>query len=429
MVSVKESRSSPIRNRILTVIFAGLCTIQASYLLVGLASLPLYYQRVSTQTVEPALLYEQVFSSNQIVAQAAANRNMPLPQYALYRNVFNAISALFPAAVALLIIWRARWHWFAWFTAFIIFFLSNSALNDQITVARLIPLQVVGLNDIFWFLLYLFLFLFPNGQVVPRRVGWIVIGLVIYHFFIQAGTVAAYVAPEFAAQNHIPNWGDNITAVPVLANFLIILACQIYRFRRASTLMERQQTKWFVFGLGIVIGLVPIAILGGAQSSFLTDFSGVALWIPLALSLAVAILRYRLFDIDIIIRRTLVYSAITTLLALIYFGSVLGLQSIFTAVTGQQSGAAVVISTLAIAALFFPLRDQVQMFIDRQFYRRKYDAAKTLATFAATARDETDLDTLVARLVETVDSAMQPESIGLWLTSAVKRQGRDGDSP
>ncbi|MEK7324856.1 MAG: hypothetical protein AAB217_06315, partial [Chloroflexota bacterium] len=162
------------------------------------------------------------------------------------------------------------------------------------------------------------------------------------------------------------------------------------------------------------------------------DFAGVSadmLWLMLLLpiSLAIAILRYRLFDIDLIIRRTLQYSLLSGLLALTYFGIVVVLESLFRSLTGQNSPVAIVLSTLAIAALFNPVRRRVQDFIDRRFYRKKYDAAKVIAEFAATCRDETDLDKLTARLVEVVDETMQPESVTLWLKdfNAKPQRGKD----
>ncbi len=134
------------------------------------------------------------------------------------------------------------------------------------------------------------------------------------------------------------------------------------------------------------------------------------------LSIGLSILRYRLFDIDILIRRTLQYSLLSGLIALTYFGLIIVLQSAFTALTGQaQNDFVTVASTLAIAALFLPLRRRVQDFIDRRFYRKKYDAAKTLAAFAATCRDETDLDKLTASLIAVVQETMQPENVTLWL--------------
>ncbi|MBL8046429.1 MAG: hypothetical protein JNL09_07810 [Anaerolineales bacterium] len=139
-------------------------------------------------------------------------------------------------------------------------------------------------------------------------------------------------------------------------------------------------------------------------------------------SLAIAILRHRLFDIDILIRRTLQYSLLSGLLGLTYFGLITILQSRFRSVSGQQSEISIVLSTLAIAALFFPLRNRVQEFIDKRFFRKKYDAQKVLAEFAATCRDETDLDKLTARLVEVIDETLQPEKVSVWIKPDTKQK-------
>jgi hypothetical protein len=136
----------------------------------------------------------------------------------------------------------------------------------------------------------------------------------------------------------------------------------------------------------------------------------------------VSILQFRLWDIDILIRRTLHYSILSGLLALIYFGLIVILQSIFTVFSGGRSELVTVASTLAMAALFFPLRNRVQAFIDRRFYRQKYNAQKVLAEFAATCRDETDIEKLTARLVEVVGETMQPEQVNVWLKPANDRQ-------
>jgi len=207
------------------------------------------------------------------------------------------------------------------------------------------------------------------------------------------------------------------------------LASQIYRYRKVSTPTERQQTKWVVFAFGVFIGalitqqtLLP-GVTGavGTPTRFWYDFLGngvIVLPTLLPLAIGISILRYRLFDIDLIIRRTLQYSLLSGLLGLTYFGLIVVLQSVFTAASDQSSPVALVLSTLAIAGLFLPLRRRVQDFIDRRFFRKKYDAAKVVAEFAATCRDETDLDTLTTRLVEVVQETMQPESVTLWLKSA-----------
>ena len=228
----------------------------------------------------------------------------------------------------------------------------------------------------------------------------------------------AYVAPDFAMRLNLPNWGEGVYTAPVLVNFVVILACQVYRYRRVSTPIERQQTKWFLFGLGLIVALIPVWLFAGitGRGGFLSDFTQVALWMPLYFGLAIAILRYRLWDIDVIIRKTLVYAVLTALLALVYFGSVILLQRLFGTLTGvEQSPLAVVVSTLVIAALFAPLRRRIQDVIDRRFYRKKYDAQQVLAQFAVTARDETDLDALTGELARVVQETLQPERVSVWL--------------
>ena len=147
------------------------------------------------------------------------------------------------------------------------------------------------------------------------------------------------------------------------------------------------------------------------QNAVLMSYAGV----PIAVG--VAVLRYRLYDIDLIINRALVYVSLTVALASVYVGGVVGLQSVFRALTGEQSTLAIVASTLAIAALSSPLRRLVQGFVDRRFYRRKYDARKTLEAFNACLRDETDLNTLSEDLMRVASSTMQPEHVSLWLRS------------
>jgi hypothetical protein len=195
----------------------------------------------------------------------------------------------------------------------------------------------------------------------------------------------------------------------------------VVRFRRARG-VERQQLKWFafsgvvfcaVFAIGPVLWYLPES--PGTEWIWTVLFLLGASTIPVAVG--IAILRYKLYEIDLLINRTLVYGSLTASLALVYFGGVAATQTIFRALTGQeqQPQLAIVVSTLVIAALFNPLRRRIQGFIDRRFYRRKYDTRKTLETFSAKLRDETDLDALRDDLVGVVRETMQPAHVSLWL--------------
>ena len=202
----------------------------------------------------------------------------------------------------------------------------------------------------------------------------------------------------------------------------------IVRFRWARG-DERQQIKWFASAAALT--LVWILVFG--QSTLrglpgaIVDLSALLVIPSIPIATGVAILKYRLYDIDRIINRTLVYGPLTAALVLVYFGSVVGLQALFRTLSGQESTLAVVASTLAIAALFGPLRRRVQAFVDRRFYRRKYDARKTLEAFSVKLRDETDLEALNDELVRVVREAMQPAHAGLWLRPEAAQKGERAD--
>jgi hypothetical protein len=218
----------------------------------------------------------------------------------------------------------------------------------------------------------------------------------------------------------------------VFMGFVVSLVwSQTYRYRKVSSQEQRRQTKWVVFGTTLAIAgsfvKVPLdfSLLTGD-----TPFTLLVLKIVFALSfllvplsISVAVLRSRLFDIDILINRTLVYGSLTAMLVAVYFGAIVVLQRIFVGLTGQESTLAVVVSTLVIAALFNPLRRRIQSFIDRRFYRRKYDARKTLESFSAKLRDETDLEALNDDLVGVVAETMQPAHASLWLRPKGEYEG------
>jgi hypothetical protein len=190
---------------------------------------------------------------------------------------------------------------------------------------------------------------------------------------------------------------------------------------RWSRATERQQLKWLVYDAALVGLIAPFFL--GVESLTLVAVLGVFAYASIPVATGVAILKYHLYDIDLLINRTLVYGPLTATLVALYFGGVVLLQSLIVALTGQQSTLAVVASTLLIAGLFNPLRRRIQAFIDRRFYRRKYDAAKTLETFSAKLRDETDLDALSDDLVGVVNETMQPAHVSLWLRPDTPRKG------
>ena len=416
-----------MRDRLLIFCFALGLTINVGYTLVGLASIPNYYQRATTQTIEPYVIDDRVVISNELVAAEAAERELSLSAYAVYHVVLNSFLALAALAVAAVVAWRARRQWFAWYTAFIIVFLGEYALAQQVYAARLFSLEWYETGAIFWFLLLPYFYLFPNGRPVPRRALWIVGPLTLGHFVIQALYAMLVLAPGMVAELTPTDWRTltEIAAGAVTLNFVVVFACQVYRYLRVSTPTERQQTKWFVVGLGLVTATLPMSFFTRGNAGFGDDLLGALLFLLLPITIAIAILRYRLWNIDVVINRTLVYGALTVLLATVYVGGVGILQYIFRVLTGTESQLAVVASTLVIAALFNPLRRRVQAFIDRRFYRRKYDAAKTLAAFSASLRDKTNLDVLSADLVTVVRETMQPAHVSLWLRTP--GPGRSGE--
>ena len=267
----------------------------------------------------------------------------------------------------------------------------------------------------------LFFGLFPNGRMVPR-LYWVVVAYFGIGYFVQATLGLVDIASPLGAFWSWTGW---------LSVLLGGVAAQIYRFLRVSTPVERQQTRWVLFGLGVMAvlmlsilaytGITGDPTIGTTADSDLPRRFIFLVMLNLVfevifLSIGLAILRSNLFDIDVIIRKTLVYSAVTALLALVYFGGVVLLQRLVGALTGvAQSPLAVVVSTLAIFILFAPLRRRIQDGIDRRFFRKKYDAQQVLAKFAITARDETDLDALTGELARVVQETLQPEGVSVWL--------------
>ncbi len=284
-----------------------------------------------------------------------------------------------------------------------------------------------------------FCLLFPDGNPPSHRwrwVGWLaVVGgvLLMLGLSLTPGTLDERNYP--GARNPVGVEGtgrflegmDTVGTGFALLGLLLAVVSMIVRFRR-SIGVERQQLKWVVYAGAVAAGGFALTLfLSGplANAVFAAAFLA---FIGVPVAAGVAIMRYRLYDIDLLINRTLVYGGLTATLALLYFGGVTATQAIFRALTGQeqQPQLAVVISTLLIAALFNLLRRRIQSFIDRRFYRSKYDARKTLEAFSAKLRDETDLDALSDNLVGVVQETMQPAHISVWLRPDPHPRGSEG---
>ncbi len=339
-------------------------------------------------------------------AQALQKLGLSVGAYATFTLALTIALAFLCFTLGAVIFWRRSDDWMALLVALMV--VATVTLNGG---------GAYSMNSA-WLMLHLVLFvlgsslyvlvlaLFPDGRFVPRWMGWL-----------------------------LPCW-----AVAVLLSFMnqffyeqvwyaalvLLVIAQVYRHRTASSPLQRQQGKWLLFSgcvaVIIIVGIpVPsfIFLSLGQAGSFYQLLSGPAylvLSLIFPLCIGLAILRYRLYDIDIIIHRTLVYSTLTVLLAVIYEVSVFTLQSLLSGLTlirGNQL--AIIASTFLIGGLFKPLHDRTRALIDRRFYRRKYDAAKTLAAFSATIRDEVDLNQLCTKLTAVVDETMQPAHVSLWL--------------
>jgi hypothetical protein len=286
-----------------------------------------------------------------------------------------------------------------------------------------------------------YLLLFPTGRLPSRRwrwLAWLTVAYVVVGVITAAFSPGAYQGSLGPIRN--PLGIEGLThiykaVVYTMAPALFIAAAfsLFVRLRRAVG-VERQQLKWLAyaaggFAMGIILISITIAIDTPRWYEWVASAFFVAVSPGVPISIGIAILRYRLYDIDILINRTLVYSSLTATLVALYFGGIVVLQRVFVVLTGERSTLAVVASTLLIAALFNPLRRRLQAFIDRRFYRRKYDARKTLEAFSVRLRDQTDLETLNKELVGVVRETMQPAHASLWLRPDAAPRGEQADQP
>jgi len=379
--------------------------------------------------------YQQV-QSGAIPAQAQQflpTIGLSVSGFATLNTIFNVITSTIWYGVGFFIFWRRSDDWLALLAAFVLVMFNVTTFSNNNTPAVLAPaypalaLPLNLMDFLGGISLGVFFLLFPSGRLVPRWMGLILLLLIIQAFF------ANFPSPSSPFDANWPAW---LQLLLTLVIYGAIIYSQIYRYRRASTPAQRQQTKWVVLGvavaIGVIVGILAITFLipSSVNYSFGEFIVTFIIWpaalLLIPLSIGFSILRYRLYDIDLLINRTLVYGTLTVLLALIYVGLVIGLGSLVRLLTGQlgQSPAVIVISTLAIAALFQPLRHRIQAIIDRRFYRRKYDAAKIVEAFSATLRNEVDLSQLSAHLLNVVQETMQPSHVSLWVREGSRTEAR-----
>jgi hypothetical protein len=358
--------------------------------------------------------------SQQTVVQAVTAAGIPV-------RVVLAVGLLLPmvafSVTGLGLFWRKPDDWMAMLFALMLVILGAFTTRSLWALERAspqlqLPARIVSLAALA--LLVVLCCLFPDGRFVP---GW-------------TKFLAAAVIPVLAAQPDlplavlrlpdpvvgVPTWRWRLMAVTVGGLLGLGLAAQAYRYRRVSTLVQRQQTKWIVFTVGTVILVLLVAII--IPSTVVSTTSAWFAWAMLAtiplfilfpVAIANSIIRYRLYDIDRLISRTLVYGLLTALLAGVYTCVVLTLGQLFGGVGGDPPSWVVAGATLAVAALFQPARRRIQAVVDRRFNRRRYNTAKTVEAFSARLHDEIDLDALTVELLAVVDQTIQPTRASLWL--------------
>lgn len=352
---------------------------------------------------------------------------LSLNGYAALIVSFVCLSELLCVIVAALLLWRKADNWSALVVAVMLVGLGTSYSTPNAAVVRpffgpVLATPIAHIADYFGALALPLIFsLFPNGHFVPRWTRWLVLLMLCFGVVIVS-------FPEPPAQIRF------LSPLLWIVSICCLFGAQIYRYRYVSSLVERQQTKWVLFGFAVVLSsffvlLLPELIFPSLARSaspyviFDNIINTFNLTLPLALTFVVAIFRYRLYDIDLLINRTLVYSMLTATLVFMYLAIVLGLQWLLNVFTGQVSPlthtpVVVVASTLTIAALFQPLRRSIQTIIDRRFYRSKYDAARTVASFSEALQSEVNLEQLREHLITVVEETMRPTHVSLWLRSA-----------
>ncbi|HEU5367449.1 MAG TPA: hypothetical protein VFU69_03255 [Ktedonobacterales bacterium] len=401
-----------LRGVPLALVRVGWALLVLGTLGVFFAGLPTYlsdYQRVcpGADCAAGQLAPEQA----RIVPILAA----PVGSYPTYMVIFQVAFALVWFAVGLVIFWRKSDDWMALLVSLMLI-LFGAADATHVLAEGQTPWQplALALNLGAFGLAFVVFALFPNGRLTPR---WAIVLIVLY---AASALLGVFFPDTPLAMN---TWSIPITGLAWFGLVFLLALAQAHRYWRFSSLVQRQQTKWIVLGVAAaVVGggfwvpdllFVSLRQPGSLYQALLLVVNFVPLLIPLTIGFS--ILRYQLWAIDTVINRVLVYSILTGLLALVYVACVFLLEYVLSGILTETSGVAILGSTIAIAALFQPLRRRVQDVIDRRFYRRKYQAGRLMAAFSASLRDEVDLQRLSEHLNAVVEQTMEPTYLALWL--------------
>jgi len=376
------------------------------------ASLPVYVALLQTPCAGTACEWQQL-TPRQV--ETLTGMGLSLGDYVAIIVALTLASVVLCLVVSTLIISRRSHDRMALLVALMLVTLGPT-MSTTALLQSSSPWQVPDecLTFLSTTLLVLVFFLFPSGQFVPRWTGFLFVVFLV-------GQVSIFFSAPLLPNTPVSQLGYLV----FLVEAAILVVVQLYRYRRVSSPLQRQQTKWVVFGLAVPITVIvlmtllylifPVFAEPGSLYPLVNNVVGTGWPLFFPLSFGFAMLRSRLWDIDVLINRTLVYGVLTVLLTAIYGGLVIGLQALLRGLISQDNGVAIVISTLAIYVLFQPLRQGIQRLIDRRFYRRKYDAVKVVAAFSATLRQEVDLDQLREHLLAVVQETMQPAHVSLWL--------------
>jgi hypothetical protein len=414
------ARHSHARWRLLAR--GGWVTLVICTLGICLASLPVYLAQLQTPCAGSACGFEQLTPAQ---VRTLTTLGLSLGEYAACTTALALTNIAVCLAVSVVIALRRPEDRMALVVALMLVTLGQISMSESVAASPSLwqaPNQY--LSDLCVALLLLVFALFPTGRFVPAWMLWPVV-------------VMTFTSVSPAALATLKIRAVNLGFVVFLVEAALLVVVQLYRYWRVSSPLQQQQTKWVVFGFAVlmtcwVIAFVPsllFPVLAQPGSLYLPVVIAVqGLTLPLIpLSFGVAMLHYRLWDIDALFNRALVYGPLTLTLTVVYGGLVIGLQALLRGLIREDNSVAIVLSTLAIVALVQPLRRRLQAFIDRRFFRRKYDAAKTVAAFSATLREEMDLDQLRVQVLAVVQETLQPAHASLWLPPSPRREG--GDAP